>query len=152
MLEAARARFVDQIERGQVAILEHDLRRGYPDGLEASVTLAVLSLQFVPIEYRQRIVRDIYRATRPGGVLVLVEKVLGDTAEIDETLVELYLQNKTRRGYSPEDIERKRLALEGVLVPVTAKWNVELLRAGGFTDVECVWRYLNFAAWLAIKG
>jgi len=34
---------------------------------------------------------------------------------------------------------------------VTARWNVELLRAAGFSDVDCVWRWHNFAAWLALR-
>ncbi|MGH3921557.1 MAG: hypothetical protein ACRDS1_01640 [Pseudonocardiaceae bacterium] len=49
-----------------------------------------------------------------------------------------------RRGspadYTQEEIDRKRLSLEGVLVPVTAKWNVEMLRAAGFQQVDCFWR------------
>jgi hypothetical protein len=43
------------------------------------------------------------------------------------------------------------LALEGVLVPVTADWNVQLLRSAGFRRVECHWRRFCFAAWIARK-
>ena len=43
------------------------------------------------------------------------------------------------------------LSLEGVLVPVTARWNEELLREEGFTSVDCFWRHLNFAGWVAVK-
>jgi DNA (cytosine-5)-methyltransferase 1 len=57
---------------------------------------------------------------------------------------------KAEQGYTHEQIARKRLALEGVLVPVTARWNEELLTAAGFRSVECVWRALNFAAWVAV--
>lgn len=150
MLAAARERFAEGIESGRVVVLDHDLRRGYPD-VSASVTMAVLVLQFTPIEYRHQIVRSIYRSTVPGGAAIVVEKVLGDTAELDAAMVDAYLESKERRGYSRDDVERKRLALEGVLVPVTARWNVELLRAAGFSDVDCVWRWHNFAAWLALR-
>jgi hypothetical protein len=50
-----------------------------------------------------------------------------------------------------EEIERKRLSLEGVLVPVAAEWNEDLLRRAGFDEVECFWRCLNFAGSVAIK-
>ena len=40
----------------------------------------------------------------------------------------------------------------GVLVPVTAHWNEELLRQEGFTSVDCFWRHLNFAGWVAVKS
>jgi tRNA (cmo5U34)-methyltransferase len=34
---------------------------------------------------------------------------------------------------------------------VTAKWNEDLLRDAGFRTVECFWRHLNFAGWVAVK-
>jgi tRNA (cmo5U34)-methyltransferase len=43
------------------------------------------------------------------------------------------------------------LALEGVLVPVTAAWNEQLLKGAGFSQVECFWRWMNFAGWVAVK-
>lgn len=150
MLAAARERFREEIEGGRVEILPMDLRREYPE-VEASVTLSVLTLQFTPIEYRQRIVSEVYRHTRKGGVFILVEKILGSSAEIDEVLVETYYQLKREQGYSEEEIERKRLSLEGVLVPVTARWNEELLRDAGFRQVDCFWRWMNFAGWVALK-
>lgn len=134
----------------EATVLELDLRDDYPDAL-ASVTLSVLTLQFVPIEYRQRIVSDAYRQTVAGGCLLLVEKVLGADAFADRLLVETYLARKGENGYTPEQIAAKRRSLEGVLVPVTAEWNVDLLRHAGFRHIDCYWRHLNFAAWVAVK-
>lgn len=147
MLAACRARFA---EDPTVEVLELDLRTGYPHR-PASVTLAVLTVQFVPIEHRQRVLRDAFRSTVPGGVLLLVEKVLGSDAEVDEALVDLHHAEKMENGYSPDDVRRKRFSLEGVLVPVTAAWNEQLLHGAGFDSVECVWRCLNFAAWVAVR-
>ena len=53
--------------------------------------------------------------------------------------------------YTQEEIDRKRLSLEGVLVPVTAAWNEDMLRREGFRNVDCFWRWMNFAAWVAVK-
>jgi tRNA (cmo5U34)-methyltransferase len=149
MIRSARSRFrPDQ----RVSIRNHDLRDGLPEDVDgASVILSVLTLQFTPIEHRQRIVRESYERLRPGGALLLVEKVLGDGAGIDSLMVAEYYDEKRRNGYTQEQIERKRLSLEGVLVPVTARWNEELLRRAGFADVDCFWRHLNFAGWLAVK-
>src|SRR6185436_16243221 len=128
-----------------------DLREEYPP-VRASLTLSVFTLQFVPIEHRQRVVQDVYDHTLPGGAFVLVEKVLGRSAHVDRLLVDRYYALKAANGYSQEAILRKRLALEGVLVPVTAKWNEDLLHLAGFSQVDCFWRWMNFAAWLAIKN
>ncbi len=150
MLSSARERFSGYIACGVVDIRNCDLRREYPPA-RASVTLAILTLQFVPIEYRQAVVRAAFQHTIPGGCLILVEKVLGATADLDALMVERYLDMKARNGYTKEQIDRKRLALEGVLVPVTARWNEDLLRSAGFNEVDCFWRWMNFAGWVAVR-
>jgi len=150
MLNAAKEKFKEYVENNIVEIKKIDLRHDYPI-VNSSLVLSILTLQFVPIEYRQNIVQKIYSNMIEGGALVLVEKVLGNTAEIDNTLVDLYYNTKYKNGYSYEQIERKRLSLEGVLVPITAKWNEEILKNAGFNKVDCFWRFLNFAGWIAIK-
>lgn len=151
MLEAARKRFQGYIDCGVVSIREMDLRHKFPPE-RASVILSVLTLQFTPIEYRLKIVREAFNALIPGGALILVEKILGASADLDAMLVDLYYGMKRDNGYSQEEIDRKRLSLEGVLVPVTASWNEQLLHQCGFSEVDCFWRYLNFAGWVAVKA
>ena len=150
MLAAARERFSRERQAGVVEIASCDLRTGYPDTY-ACLTLCVLTLQFTPLEHRPYILQRIADHTLKGGALLLVEKVLGGTAPLDEKLVGAYYDLKREHGYTQEEIDRKRLALEGKLVPVTAAWNEDLLRRAGFAQVECFWRLYNFAGWLAIK-
>jgi tRNA (cmo5U34)-methyltransferase len=147
MYEAACQRFSDN---DRVVIRQDDLRGSYPHE-RSSVTLSILTLQFTPIEYRQRIIRSIYNNLIPGGAFIFVEKVLGATAELDADMVSVYYDLKRHNGYTEEQIQRKRLSLEGVLVPVTAAWNEELLKMAGFTQVDCFWRWMNFAGWIAVK-
>jgi len=151
MLEATRTRYKGYVECGVMHVREQDLRTSYPP-VAASLTLAVLTLQFTPIEYRQGILRNAWKNTIDGGALIVVEKVLGSTAELDAAMVDVYLDMKKKNGYSQDEIDRKKLSLEGVLVPVTADWNVQMLRAAGFQQVDCFWRWLNFAGWIAVKG
>jgi tRNA (cmo5U34)-methyltransferase len=150
MLAAARARFKGLIDCGVVHVTDLDLRKAYPP-FQASLTLCVLTLQFTPIEHRQRIVRDAWKATLPGGAFILVEKVLGSCAETDKLMNESYWDMKLANGYGRDDVERKRLSLEGVLVPVSAAWNEDLLRSAGFRQVECFFRMLNFGGWIAVR-
>ncbi len=133
-----------------VTIQKIDLRTEYPQG-NFDVVLSILTLQFTPIEYRQAIIQSIYNSIPSGGCFILVEKVLGNTAPINKNMIDLYYQLKGDNGYTYEQIERKRLSLEGVLVPVTAKWNEELMYSSGFKAVDCFWRWMNFAGWIAIK-
>lgn len=145
MIDAARDRFAD---KHNVTIIEHDLRDGLPD-VYADVTLSILTLQFTPLEYRQSIMAAIQERT--SRALILVEKVLGATREIDDAMVDAYHDMKRQHGYTDEAIERKRLSLEGVLVPATAAWNEDLIRSAGWQSVDAFWRWMNFAGWIALS-
>lgn len=150
MLMACRERFQIAIKKDVVKILELDLRKEFPP-IISTVTQAILTLMFVPIEYRMKICSQVYGHMVPGGAFIVVEKILGETADIDGMMVDQYLKMKREKGYTDDQIDRKKLSLEGVLVPVTAKWNENLLKSAGFRQVDCFWRWMNFAAWVAIK-
>ena len=151
MADACRHRLTPSIDAGWVAIRNTDLRAGYPD-VQASVTLSVLTLMFVPAEDRPRTLATAYRHTTPGGGLILVEKILGNDSATDDLLIDLYHKHKEAMGYSREEIDRKALALRDVLVPWTAAANEQALHQAGFAHVDCFWRCLNFCAWVAVKG
>lgn len=150
MLAVSAQRFASEIAAGMLQLLDMDLRLRYPD-VQASLTLCVLTLQFIPLEYRQRILRAIYASTLPGGALIVVEKLSGTSAHLHQHFSDLYLAHKSANGYSQHEITSKQCALENVLVPLTAPWNAELLRAAGFADVEVFWRWMNFAGFIALK-
>ena len=154
MLEASRKLLEPYIRRGLVDLLEHDLRNGLPiyeGNTSISIACSVLTLMFVPMEYRYRVVADIYNLLPSGGAFILVEKLLGNTPDIDQLMVNEYYEMKRENGYSIEDIDRKKLSLEGVLVPQTMNSNIAMLQSVGFLTVDCFWRWMNFGGLLAIK-
>jgi hypothetical protein len=103
------------------------------------------------IEYRVKIVKSIYDALSDNGAFIIVEKVLGNTSEIDDLFVDEYYRIKSHNAYTQEQIQNKRKSLEGVLVPIMANWNENLLQTAGFKKIDCFYRCLNFAGWIAIK-
>ena len=155
MLEATRNRYETMLQNhwggnGLVYVKDMDLRKEYPS-VNACITLCVLTLQFTPIEYRLKIIQNIYEHIAKNGCLILVEKAIGASAKIDDLMVDIYYNLKRQNGYTEEQIQRKRMSLEGALVPVTARWNEEMLQMAGFRQVDCFWRWMNFAGWVAIK-
>ena len=148
MYEASKNRFKGC---SNVKILNEDITINLPKNVKSSLILSVLTLQFTPIEYRFKILSDCYDSLVDGGAIILVEKVLGDGAKIDDALVKTYYDMKSKNNYTYDQIQNKRKSLEGVLVPVTSKWNEDLLKKTGFKDVECFWRCLNFSGWVAVK-
>jgi len=151
MVAAARERFAG---KANVTIERADLRtqslRWFASG-EVGVILSVLTLQFIPVEHRLRVVADCWNELETGGAVVLVEKVLGRSLRTEGLFTDLYRQSKRQNGYSDEAIRRKATALEGVLVPQTARANEDMLVDAGFSSVECFWRWMNFAGWIAVK-
>lgn len=147
MLEACRERFASDL---YVFVGNNDLRNGLPIK-DIDLALSILTLQFTPIEYRQNILQDVYDKLNEGGAFIIVEKVLGNSAKIDNIFVKEYYDLKKENGYTQEQIANKRKSLEGVLVPLTASFNEHLLHQVGFKYVDCFFRCLNFAGWIAIK-
>ena len=55
-------------------------------------------------------------------------------------MVIVYYDFKRRSGYTDEEIHRKKLSLESVLVALTPKWNEDILARTGFHHIDCSWR------------
>ena len=62
-----------------------------------------------------------------------------------------YILFKQNKGLSNEEIERKKQQLEGVLVPLSVRQNLELLTKTGFYQVEIINARLGFITFLCIK-
>lgn len=119
--------------------------------LPTNLILAILTMVFVPVNHRPSILKGVYDGLAPGGAFFMVEKVIGSSASMQELMVDSYHEYKHLNGYSWEDIERKRAALEGVQVPLSDNTNISMLQAAGFRNVETFWRNMNFVGYLAIK-
>lgn len=163
MLELARADInalfsklnaSEEDSRRIVKLKNHDLRRGIPNA-EAGYSLitSILTIQFIPIEYRSMIIQDIYDKLIPGGAFIWIEKVLGTSYETDRILTEIYHDDKRRNGIDEDAITKKRESIEGFLVPQSTKSNYEMLYNAGFRTgkVETYWKDLQFEAYIAIK-
>ena len=151
MLVKAKHRLLEDVISHKARIEYCDLRTNFPDGIFDAIT-SILTIQFTPIEYRQHIIQNVYNSlSNKNGVFIMVEKVLGNTDRLNQLFVKNYYDMKSANDYSHEQIERKRLSLEGVLVPVTNDWNIDLLKQAGFREVDVFWRWMNFVGYIAIK-
>lgn len=117
----------------------------------ASVVVLCLTLQFVRPIYRERLLIDIYNGLNPGGVLILVEKILAEENNFNRDFINYYYNYKRRNNYSELEISQKREALENVLVPYKLSENITLLRDQGFAHCEVFFKWYNFAGLVAVK-
>ena len=117
----------------------------------ASVVIVNYTLQFIPVAQRLALLKKIYDGLVPGGILFLSEKLRSCCPEFHELVTDSYERFKEARGYSRTEIERKKEALDNVLVPLTLEEQSELLRAAGFNYFEPMIRWHNFTSFIAIK-
>ena len=66
-------------------------------------------------------------------------------------IINLDYEYKKNKGYSEYEIAQKREALENVLIPYTMQENIEMLKNAGFNDIEVIFRWNNFATFIAFK-
>ena len=148
MVTRARQRFYTD---DTVSIIHADLKDVELTRLRYDVVLSILTLQFVPVEYRQELLRQAHNSVTHNGCFILVEKILGENHVAQEHLVNVYLQMKKDNHYTDEQITKKRASLENVLVPLRASENIRLLKEAGFTTVQPFWQNLNFVGIYASK-
>ena len=117
----------------------------------ASVVILCLTLQFVRPLYRERLLKNIYAGLNPGGVLLLVEKVLAESTVFNRDFIKYYYNYKRRNHYSDMEISQKREALENVLIPYKLSENLQLLKEAGFSDCETFFTWYNFTGMIAYK-
>ena len=77
-----------------------------------------LVLMFLPVDTRAAFLHRLIRSTKPGGALVIVDKVQMPPGYVGTAFSRLTLQQKLAVGARPEDILRKELSLAGYQRPL----------------------------------
>lgn len=118
---------------------------------DADLVIMNYTLQFLDPDTRPQVLETIYNGLRPGGVFMLSEKIRTNEEHVQGLLTELYYDFKRRNGYSELEIAQKREALENVLRPITPEEQLDALRDAGFTKVDMIFRWYNFASYIGIR-
>ncbi len=118
---------------------------------DASIVVLNFTLQFIPLADRAALIERIYAGLRPGGILLLAEKIAYPDPPQQQWQESMQLAFKQANGYSALEISQKRAALEHILIPETLTAHQQRLTAAGFAPVECWFHCFNFAALAALK-
>ncbi len=119
---------------------------------KASAVVINYTLQFLPVSQRTTLLQRIWDSLVPGGILLISEKVRLNSPSFQELGTKLYEQFKEKQGYSRTEIEKKKEALENVLIPFTEDEHRHLLKLSGFSHIESVMKWNNFMTLVAMKG
>jgi tRNA (cmo5U34)-methyltransferase len=117
----------------------------------ASVVVLNFTLQFIPLDQRDALLKKIADGMLPGGILVLSEKIIFDDAHLQELNTELHHEFKRANGYSDLEISQKRSALENFLQAESLNTHRQRLSDAGFSSVDVWFQCFNFASLVAIK-
>lgn len=132
----------------QLEIVQQDISQA--ELMNASVVVMNFTLQFIAIEKRQKIIQKIFQAMRPGGVLLMSEK-LSFTSATQKDFQLIHEGFKRDQGYSELEISQKREALENVMKLNSEQEHLSRLQMAGFARVTRIFQYLQFASFIAIK-
>ncbi len=118
---------------------------------KADVVISNYTLQFIRPLQREKLVKSVADTLHDEGRFIFSEKVVSEDKRVNKELIDIYYEFKKAQGYSTYEIMQKREALENVLIPYTAQENCEMILHSGFRSCEAVFRWANFATFVAVK-
>ena len=123
-----------------VSIIEGDIRTTqYP----AQVCIVFLTMMFIPVHERQRVIDSLKANLLKGGVLIVVDKVCDHGGYFATVLKRLTMHFKLQQKAKPEDVLTKEMSLAGVQIPI----DPAILGS----DAKQFFRMGEFAGWV-IEG
>ena len=147
MLSQARKKceaYGANIEVVNADILEYEYEK-------ADIFISNYTLQFIRPLVREKLIKKLAASLKKDGVFIFSEKVISHHSKLNKDLIECYYDFKKTQGYSEYEIMQKREALENVLVPYSEEENIKMALENGFSHCEIVFRWANFATFIAIK-
>ena len=114
--------------------------------------IANYTIQFIRPLKREKLIQKIYNSLKNDGIFLMSEKLITENKKLNKTMIDIYYNYKKEKGYSEYEIAQKREALENVLIPYTMNENIEMLKNAGFKDIDIIFRWNNFATFIAFKN
>ncbi|MFC5650671.1 class I SAM-dependent methyltransferase [Paenibacillus solisilvae] len=115
------------------------------------IILSALSIHHLTDANKAQLYQTVYTNLRENGIFINADQVLGHTPFVDALYKEDWKAKVEASGLTQEELtsayERTKLDR---MAPLAAQLN--WLGQAGFTEVDCVYKYFNFAVLYARKG
>lgn len=121
------------------------------DFKKSNVIISNYTLQFIRPLQREKLIKKIYDSLDEGSLFIFSEKVITDNKILNKQFIDEYYNFKKTQGYSEFEISQKREALENVLIPYSYEENKKMILDAGFKNFDCIFKWINFATFIAIK-
>jgi tRNA (cmo5U34)-methyltransferase len=115
---------------------------------DASVIIAMFTLQFLPPHQRGEVLETLHGALVRGGVLILAEKTHADNPRIDTINQSTLMRHKTK-SFTGEEIVTKQMGISPIM---HLRTETELFKElDMFDSVSTFWAWGGFRAVIATK-
>ncbi|SFL99602.1 tRNA (cmo5U34)-methyltransferase [Paenibacillus sp. 1_12] len=147
MLEEARRRFREE-DHVQYIIGDYS---SYVFPRSYDIIVSSLSIHHLTHPAKRKLFATVHQLLNPGGIFVNADQVQGNTPAIDEYHRQRWLAHINDSGLSRASIdtsvERRKLDLNAKLGD-----QIDWLEQAGFSDVDCMYKYLDFAVFIGKKN
>lgn len=149
MVTKATHMFANEYPQHDITVVQADITAF--DLPPCDMVVLNFTLQFLPLDARDALIKRIYQALNPDGIIVLSEKFTAEDTQENDWLIDNHEAFKMANGYSEMEVSQKRASLEDVLIRETLAKHHERLAQAGFTQSHTWFQYLNFASMVAVK-
>lgn len=121
------------------------------DDNKYNLIISCLTMQFINLEKRKMIVKEVYKKLENFGGFILVEKCFENDSEYSNIFNREYYNFKEKNGFSAKEILEKDKSLVGIMKPLTIDENIKMLNKCGFKTYSIFLKDFNFVGILCIK-
>lgn len=146
MLNGARQRF-GQAPHVQYIVADYST---YPFTETYDVIISSLSIHHLPHQEKRKLFATLYRALRPGGIFVNADQVRGRSPATDAYYKQRWLEAVQKSGL-PEHLIQASVERRKHDINASAEEQIRWMEEAGFSDVDCMYKNLEFAVFYGKK-
>ena len=107
--------------------------------------ISAFSLHFLSPREKEDVFKRCLTALKPGGMIITSEAILSPSKRVYQIYMEKWKDFQLSNGFSEEEVGEQMLRFIRDVKPLTVDGQVELMASAGFSDVECYFKYMNWA-------
>ncbi|MBF8251492.1 MAG: hypothetical protein HW382_1120 [Deltaproteobacteria bacterium] len=107
--------------------------------------ISAFSLHYLNKDEKKALFSKCHDALKPGGMFIDAEAVISPSAKVYQLYMEKWKDFQRSNGFSEDEIGAHMLKFVRDVKPLTVERQVCLMSEAGFIDVECYFKYMNWA-------
>ena len=119
---------------------------------EFDAIISAFSLHYLNEDEKKALFSKCRDALKPGGIFIDAEAVISPSAKVYQLYMEKWKDFQRSNGFSEDEIGAHMLKFVRDVKPLTVERQVCLMSEAGFIDVECYFKYLNWAVFGGFKN